>query len=156
MWLRRFLFAATLVCFVSAPAPAKEIVSELFSSLKLGEISSEYVLINVWSPFCEPCGAEVSELNQLMGNSHMPSGRLTIIGLSAEGRQTETQEFITHFKPTYQQVVLDKETRQRVLQVGMVPYTMLFDQNRKVIKQWTGTVSANDILLQLSASAKKE
>lgn len=149
-----FLMIAVLTYFPLAQAiPSNQ---ELAKALHLDSISSEYILINVWSPFCEPCGKEIEQLNQVLSGRNMTPEKLTIIGFPAEGRKKEIQEFIAHFKPNYQQIILDNEARPEALQFAKIPYTILLDQERKIIKQWTGPVSTNIILLQLSAPTQKE
>ncbi len=132
---------------LAKPAAVDNKFSFLVEALNLKEISSEFVVVNVWSPSCEPCGKEVNELNQIS------SQEVRVLGLPIDGRKKEAEEFILHFKPRYQQVYLDADSKKQLFEVGKIPYTILFNKKRNLVQEWAGTITASDLIL---AVAKQE
>ena len=124
--------------------------SSLVSVLGLEKIATEFILVNVWSPFCEPCGAEVEILNKIDAESSLKQ-KLTVLGVSADGREREIKAFLNHFKPHYQQATVTDKSGRAVLGLGRVPTTILFDLKRNIIKQWSGKISASEILAAITS-----
>ena len=139
----------SLLLFIVAPSFAMESVDFLVKPLLLENLTADFVLVNVWSPYCVPCGHEVTELNKLIHSSSLPNGRLQILGVPAEGREKEALAFIEHFRPEYKNIFLEAAFKKQLLKFGSIPFTILFNKNRTVQQTWKGTVRMEDILAAL-------
>ena len=146
----KFVSALILLVVVDVSAVVKSPVELLIKSLNLKEVSTDYVIVNMWSPFCEPCGQEVSELNSVFKEKN-----LTIIGLPIDGRNKAASEFIAHFKPLYEQRNVNSETRHRLMTIGSIPYTILLNKKRKLVQEWTGKITANNLMSAISKNEKE-
>lgn len=114
---------------------------------RLQQFKEEYVLLQFWSPFCAPCGEEVGELNSLLKTVNQKEKSLGIVGVPIRSRKKEMDAFISHFQPQYEQWVIGGNLNKIILSnIQSVPRTLLFDRQRKLIKEWGGKISANDIL----------
>lgn len=117
---------------------------------RLASLPEEYVLVQVWSPFCAPCGQEVSELNALLKTANARARRLAVLGVPVRSRQREVEAFIRHFKPDYDQWQQDKPF-QELASSGEIalPWTFLLNRNRAVVKEWVGRVGAAEVLSKM-------
>ena len=138
-------------------AKAENLPSDKFNflvqALNLKDISSEYVVVNVWSPNCEPCGKEVGQLNQIFSQDKNLENKISIVGTPVDGRKKETDEFIAYFKPLYQQAYLSTAAKDQLFKIGRTPFTILFNKKRNLVQEWTGSIMAIDLI---SAITKQE
>jgi len=146
-YLLVFFFLASLQSASDAAVTSEEneAFNFLIKPLNLSEISSDYVVVNIWSPTCEPCQKEVSELNALIKSQNLKSDKISIIGLPIDGRKKEADEFIAHFKPQYKNIFLSTEIKSKLLKVGQIPFTMLFNKKRNLVQNWAGTIKADEL-----------
>ncbi len=114
---------------------------------RLASLLEEYVLVQVWSPFCAPCGQEVSELNALLKTANARARRLAVLGVPVRSQPRESEAFIRHFKPDYDQWQPDEPFREFTSSVEIaLPLTFLLNKNRAVVKEWVGRVGAAEVL----------
>ncbi|WP_428605706.1 TlpA family protein disulfide reductase [Sedimenticola sp.] len=62
--------------------------------LNLAQLKGNYVLLNIWAPWCGPCRAEMPSLDRLV--THMADSRLKVIGLALEDRYA-AEEFLRKY-----------------------------------------------------------
>lgn len=154
--MSRALFAACAVVISLMIGHASAETSVSFSASKdltnlLSAIPQEFVLINLWSPFCGPCGEEVSDLNRFAGDK-----RLAVMGIAVQSRKPEREAFIAHFKPTYSQWTSDRDFEKELRTDGLaLPLSILLDRNRVRVKTWTGKVSYDVIANEVSKISLK-
>ena len=153
--MARTLFAcAVVIGFVmshaSAAPPVPFSASTDLAKL-LSSIPQEFILINLWSPFCGPCGEEVSDLNRFAGDK-----RLAVIGIAVQSRKSERDAFVAHFKPTYLQWTSDRVFEKELRTDGLaLPLSILLDRNRVRVKTWTGKISYDVIVNEVSKISLK-
>lgn len=117
---------------------------------RLASLPEEYVLVQVWSPFCAPCGQEVSELNALLRTANARARRLAVLGVPVRSRQREIEAFIRHFKPDYDQWQPDKPFQELASSSAIaLPWTFLLNKNRAVVEEWVGRVGAAEVLSKM-------
>ena len=107
--------------------------------------SSDYVVVQFWNPYCEPCGKEVSELNAALAAAHNPT--LSVLGIPLQAREQEIASFVRHFQPRYEQW---NKSDTRNITLDRVHLTVLLDRNRLPVREWSGTVKAQDLLLEIN------
>lgn len=119
----------------------------LVKPLDLRAKKSKFLLVALWAPNCESCGQEVTVLNALAQNSKMATSDLNVLGVPVAGRPRAISEFISHFKPIYEQIeITDPQAKKNILALGGVPVTLLFNSQRNLIKQWSGKLTAADVI----------
>lgn len=156
----RFFFAALLVA-----ASASNLLAEASGgSLQIDElrnwsselerklvaIPSEYVVLQVWSPFCEPCSEEVGELNAVLQTVNQSRQRLTVLGIPVQSRAKEIRAFVERFKPLYEQWPPDREFKETFSKVSTVPWTVILGKERRILRQWSGKISSSELLAAVS------
>lgn len=135
------------VTWANEEALLKNLENSLALKARLSSISEDYVLVQAWSPFCDICGTEVNELNNLTKILDVNSpGKLNVIGVPIQSRKREIEAFVEHFKPKYSQWEPSPDVKSFLEKQGVLPLTFLFDSKRKLIKEWIGKVSASEIL----------
>lgn len=114
---------------------------------------SEYLLVHFWSPSCEPCGKEVNEVNQ----SLKIYTKLSALGVPLQARKSAITEFIKYYKPDYEQWTPDLASKKTLEQtITAVPYTLLLDQKRKIIKEWSGVFASKNLTQTFEQLAKEK
>lgn len=125
---------------------------------RLQELPSEFVLVQVWSASCEPCGEEVKELNTVLEqvNAHAPQ-KLAVLGVPVHSRPREISAFVEHFRPQYPQWTPDAAFLESLAKVPSVPWTLLYAGKIRVkIKEWHAKIDAVELLKELASIAKTE
>jgi thiol-disulfide isomerase/thioredoxin len=149
---------ASIVPSNSQSQATTSVPTSLVSRLK--DFSSEYVIVQVWSPFCEPCTKEVGELNSALSQIDQSSslkGKVSALGIPVQSRRREIQAFVDYFKPQYAQWMPDQAFESDFLKNSAVPWTLLFGKNRQVLlKQWRGKLGAGDLVAAINEFEKSE
>lgn len=137
------------IMFLGANASDNQNLPETITSKIQGQ-DSEYVAIQIWSPFCWPCGEEVQELNKALNNASGISGKkLSVLGIPIQSRKKEINAFIEHFKPHYQQLS-DDLSFEGFFKTSAVPWTILFSRKEGVkVKEWRGKIKAVELLAEI-------
>lgn len=147
MHLRAVLFLVFVMTLFSVHASDKQNFPEKIFS-KIQDKTSEYVAIQIWNPFCGPCGEEVQELNKAL--SATSGKKLSIIGIPIQARKKEIQAFIEHFAPQYEQLSDDDTNSKDFFKTTAVPWTILFSgKERSKSKEWRGKINATELLAEI-------
>lgn len=129
------------------------IKNSLLLNQKMEQISSDFIVLQFWSPFCEPCGTEVKELNLFLQNRVGLNGskaKITVLGIPVQSRQREIQAFIDHYQPQYDQWFPDRAFNEAFYKLeGTVPLTILLRKGKRLLREWRGTVSARDLRMAI-------
>jgi thiol-disulfide isomerase/thioredoxin len=105
------------------------------------------VLLNAWATWCGPCRFEIPEL-QRMQNQYASKG-FEVIGVSLdEGDVDGVKNFVGEQKVTYP-IVLDPEQKlANLLQISVLPTTVLLDRDGKIVWKKMGAIFENDAELK--------
>ena len=151
--MEKRLLILMISIFVLGPESLAKLDSKIPESAgleaMLSQTSKPFVVLNIWSPFCESCGGEVAELNRV---SQIMSEKVTVIGISVRSRSSEIKAFIEHFKPVYMQWAPDKEFSKNSEKLSAVPMTYLLNNDRKVVRVWLGKVLITDIAREMNVN----
>lgn len=125
---------------------------------KIKNIDTEYVVVQAWATFCEPCGEEVYELNKTLSLINKTKEKLKIIGVPIQSRKKEIAAFIDHFKPNYEQLIVDSKVSDKFFNNNAsVPLIQLFvGKKRLKVKEWRGKITAFDILKEIEVLEKNK
>jgi thiol-disulfide isomerase/thioredoxin len=122
------------------------------SKFDLAAKRDKVVLLNVWATWCGPCRFEIPELETLH-KKYGPKG-FEVIGVSVdEGTPDAVKEFVAEQKMTYP-VALDPEGKlAALLQVSVLPTSVLLDRTGKIVWKRTGIITPDDA--ELAAALEK-
>lgn len=148
-----------MIIFLCVTAQASSSQPDAISS-KIKSLNSEYTLVQVWATFCEPCGEEVKELNtalEIVNKSHTDK-KLSVLGVPVQSRKKEIAEFVEHFKPNYEQLMLDSSASDKFLKNNTsVPLNMLFSGKEKSkVKEWRGKITTAELLKEIEQLDQKQ
>lgn len=130
-----------VVCFSLGVQAEPSAISESLK-LQLRGVKQKFILVNVWSVECEICGHEVQELNAIHQSSKA-ADLVYLAGMAINSKERNVKAFVKKFNPQYPQIDSDDEL---IKSVKAVPTTFLIDRNGRVLKIWTGLVTAKEIL----------
>jgi cytochrome c biogenesis protein CcmG/thiol:disulfide interchange protein DsbE len=87
---------------VGDPAPEPELTQlESRSEASLEDYRGKWVLVNMWSSWCDPCRVEAPEL-QAFQRRH--ADELVVVGLNLEDTSDDAAAFVAEFGLTYPQL----------------------------------------------------
>jgi cytochrome c biogenesis protein CcmG, thiol:disulfide interchange protein DsbE len=93
-------------------------------------LKGEVVVLNFWATYCQPCRAEIPELNNFAANS---GAKVIGITLDPDGtpavRQYEKEQ---KFKLNYTVLLGNEEIFSRFNGVG-IPYTLVLDRTQRIV-----------------------
>lgn len=141
----------TLLCLlVLFSVNARAAIFPVTITAKIQSQASEYVAVQIWSPFCGPCGEEVQELNKALEHSNGISGKkLSVLGVPVQSRKKEINAFIEHFHPNYEQLTAAQDTEE-FFKTSAIPWTILFSgKERSKVKEWHGKINAVELLAEI-------
>lgn len=115
---------------VGNPAPEFALTSLDGSTVTSTSLKGEIVVLNFWATYCQPCRAEIPELNSFAASS---GAKVIGITLDPEGtpavRQYENEQ---KFKLNYTVLLGDEEIFTRFNGVG-IPYTLVLDRTQRIV-----------------------
>lgn len=135
-----FFFVGLLVLAIAIQGRSATISETLKSHLQ--SRSQKYLIINVWSPECVACGAEVKELNAIYANPSLKDV-VYLVGMSAKSNDRNIESFLKHFQPKYPQIETDVSLMRFA---KVVPTTFLIDRDGEILKTWMGLVLTKEIV----------
>lgn len=103
-------------------------------TLKLCDIKSNYLLIDLWASWCRPCRLEATHLNTL--KDRYSAEQFEIFGISIDKDAEAWRNAVSHDKRDFPQILdgknYDGELAKRFT-VSSVPTNFLLDKDRKII-----------------------
>jgi len=75
------------------------------SSVRDEQISTDYIVLNLWASWCIPCQNEVDELLKISEQSN-----ITVIGILVDDSASNGREFIEDNKITYKNILEEEES----------------------------------------------
>ncbi|MDI9347725.1 MAG: TlpA disulfide reductase family protein [Methylacidiphilales bacterium] len=113
--------------------------------VSLLSFSEEYLLLNFWATWCEPCKRELPDLNTFQ-NKHRNVLKIVAISLDSLERSTFFMKAINN---TLLTLISDQEVFNIMASLGnskeAIPYSVLLNKNREIIYTQYGEVSLSKI-----------
>ena len=113
------------------------------NSLGIGEIKTEFVVLNLWASWCIPCQNEVDELLKISEQSN-----ITVIGILVDDSASNGREFMKDNKITYKNILEEEESDIVLSQFNWtgIPTTLVLDTNLSILHTFNGEIKANEII----------
>jgi peroxiredoxin len=136
----------------STKVPTNSLLEAHFNSLDGKEIGlnawkNKVIVLNFWATWCPPCREEMPELSKMQ--DQYKNQNLVIVGLSTDDLET-TKTFIQTNPVSYPVLAGDMQAMNFAESLGnnqgVLPYTVIIDQNGHVVKTFLGRV--NQALLE--------
>jgi len=103
-------------------------------------------IVNFWATWCEPCREEIPGLLRI--GKKYDSKSLQIVGIAIDSAD-KVKQFAKEFQITYPLLIGGLETvdlsRQLGNKVGALPYTLVLNQDGKVIRTHLGKISEQEL-----------
>lgn len=115
---------------VGNPSPDFTLTSLDGATVTSSSLKGDIVVLNFWATYCQPCRAEIPELNSFAASS---GAKVVGITLDSEGttavRQYEKEQ---KFKLNYTVLLGNEEIFTRFNGVG-IPYTLVLDRTQHIV-----------------------
>ena len=111
------------------------------NSIKVDQIKTDFIILNLWASWCIPCQNEVDELLKISEQSN-----ITVIGILVDDSTSNGKEFIKDNKITYKNI-LEEESDIVLSQFQWtgIPTTLVLDSNLLILNTLNGEITANEI-----------
>lgn len=93
------------------------------------------LIINVWASYCGPCLAEMGSLERLWQRY---GDRINIIGISIDDYRERAEGFLARAGTTFPHYLDNKLILENMLGVNNVPWTVLVDEQGRVLEKVSG------------------
>jgi peroxiredoxin len=123
-------------CLIGAPAPDFTAKTMKGKQIQLSKLKGQVIVLNFWSTGCAPCIEEMPQLNKLV--KHYAGKKVTFISLAFNNAETLRKFFVTNpFEFTT--IPSAEKIGNDVFKLpGVIPYTIVIDQNNTIRKMWFG------------------
>ena len=113
------------------------------SSIRVEQINTDYIVLNLWASWCIPCQNEVDELLKISEQSN-----ITVIGILVDDSASNGREFIEVNKITYKNILEEEESDLILSQFSWtgIPTTLVLDSNLLILHTLNGEITANEII----------
>ncbi len=118
------------------PAPQVELSSLNGQRLKLSSFHGRVVLLNFWATWCEPCRAEIPELNVLQHD--LEASGLTVVGVSWDDSAEGVKEFQKEIPQDYSVLLGGEEIQDKFAGIRSLPTTYIIDREGRVRQRIIG------------------
>ena len=112
------------------------------NSIKVDQIKTDFIILNLWASWCIPCQNEVDELLKISEQSNT-----TVIGILVDDSTSNGKEFIKDNKITYKNILEEEESDFVLSQFQWtgIPTTLVLDSNLLILHTLNGEITANEI-----------
>ncbi len=113
------------------------------SSVRVEQINTDYIVLNLWASWCIPCQNEVDELLKISEQSN-----ITVIGILVDDSASNGREFIEDNKITYKNILEEEESDLILSQFSWtgIPTTLVLDSDLLILHTLNGEITANEII----------
>ena len=147
---------------VSKNIPDKETMSKIFSlkkenihddtSFSLRDIKNKYILLNFWGTWCQPCLAEMPQIDTLYKN--LDSNKIKLIGVACDNSLAKVKNYLSLKSYYWNQVFEDINPQQTsnwsfLFRITQYPHWILINPQGEIeLKQYIDFPKLLDILKQ--------
>jgi len=118
------------------PAPQVELSSLDGQRLNLSSFHGRVVLLNFWATWCEPCRAEIPELNLLQ--HELEASGLTVVGVSWDDSADGVREFQKEIRQDLTVLLGGENIQDKFGGIRSLPTTYIIDREGRVRQRIIG------------------
>ncbi len=124
---------------MNAIAPPFEVRSLVGELVKLADLRGQTVLINFWATWCEPCKAEMPDI-QAVYEAYQARG-LRVLAINLGERSMDVQAWARHYGLTFDILIDDGQQIAGLYQLRGQPSTYLVAPNGVITQIYYGSTS---------------
>ena len=110
------------------PAPDFALPDLTGKTVRLEDFRGKVVLLNLWTPGCEPCRDEIEALSRLQVDYRK---KLAVAGVALNTTAQEAARFIEPLKATYPMLLADEQFAKNYA-AGKLPKSVLIDRHGRL------------------------
>jgi thiol-disulfide isomerase/thioredoxin len=120
----------------------------------LSDFRGQWVVLNYWATWCEPCRKEIPELSEL----HEARGDITVLGLAFEdAEQSDFEAFLGEFHPAYPILLVDVYDPPEPFGAPRVlPTTIVLEPGGRPVRTFAGPVTRTQVEDFIQSHARHE
>jgi len=124
------------ICLVGSLAPNFTAKSTKGKEIELAQLKGKVVVLNFWFTRCEPCIAEMPDLNKLV--AHYSNNDVAFISFAPEDTATLNSFFKKH-PFTFTAIPESDTIRRGAFKLFSIwPYSIVIDRQGRISKMWFG------------------
>jgi cytochrome c biogenesis protein CcmG/thiol:disulfide interchange protein DsbE len=124
---------------VGDPVPDRELPRlDGDGSAAIADHRGDWVLVNLWASWCDPCRTEAPELERFW-RSRRSSG-VTVLGINVQDNSEDASDFVREYGLTYPQLRSVGNERSDAFGSTGVPENFLVDPQGRLALIWRGPV----------------
>lgn len=124
---------------VGEPVPDRELAVLGGSGQgSIADYRGEWVLVNLWASWCDPCRKEVPELERFA--RRFRDRNVVVLGIDVQDNSDDALAFLDDFEPSYPQLRSVGEERSEAFGSTGVPENFLVDPEGNLALIWRGPV----------------
>lgn len=134
---------------VVRPAPDFRLAAPDGSVMQLSDLAGKVVLLNFWATWCQPCRAEMPDLQAL----HRDYGQrhdFTVVGVNFQEDAATVESFARSFRIAFP-LLLDRDGQVAGdrYHVRTLPTSFIIDRDGNIRDVWTGQLAKAAVLARL-------
>lgn len=138
---------------VGSPAPDFTLTDLDGEPIKLSALRGQLVVLNFWATWCEPCRAEMPELERIY-QQYQPG--LVVLGVNLQEQPEDVRRFTRSINVTYP-ILLDPDGLvARLYKIIQLPNTYFIDRQGTIQARHIGSLSAEKLQEYLDSMGVSE
>ena len=130
--------SATIEVGDRVPDTALPYLGEGSGEGRIADYRGDWVLVNLWASWCEPCRDEAPALESWW-REHRDE-KVTVLGINVQDNSEDALEFLAEFESTYPQLRSVGDERSEAFGSTGVPENFLVDPRGRLALIWRGPV----------------
>lgn len=143
--LLAFGLAANNTSAIAVGEPAPDAPVERLGepgAARLADYRGDWVLLNFWASWCEPCKAESPEIESW---KQRHADDVTVVGINTEDSTRRATEFVKDYDLTWEMLRDGDGDRRDAFGVYLLPGTFLIDPEGRIAAVLEGNVTEADL-----------
>jgi thiol-disulfide isomerase/thioredoxin len=153
--MKKIIVALSLLCFVFV-AKAQDIPSVTLKNVKGENVNFTNVIkkgritvVSFWATWCVPCKKEINNISELM-----PEWKKNLdfdfvaVSIDDSRNVAKVKSYVNGQRWDFTTLIDPNQDLKRALNFQSVPYTIVFDQNGKIVFTHAGYVEGDEFILR--------
>jgi thiol-disulfide isomerase/thioredoxin len=153
--MKKIILVVTFAIFALA-ANAQDVPKVLVKNLKGENVNFSEIIkkgritvVSFWATWCVPCKKEINNISEVMPEwkKNMDFDFVTV-SIDDTRNVAKVKSYANTMKWEFPTVIDDKQELKQKLNFPSVPYTVVFDQNGKIVFTHQGYVEGDEVILK--------